>query len=119
MKLILSSFFFFFFFNDTATTEIYTLSLHDALPICQGAFYYLTKPVDPLQLQVLLEKSLEQASLTREVDLLRHQLRQKGTYGKLIGGSKGMQAAYRWIELAAKSAGPVFLYGESGTGKEL
>src|SRR2546430_15076461 len=25
---------FFFFFNDTATTEIYTLSLHDALPIC-------------------------------------------------------------------------------------
>src|SRR5438105_14082829 len=26
--------FFFFFFNDTATTEIYTLSLHDALPIC-------------------------------------------------------------------------------------
>src|SRR6266550_9617992 len=29
--------FFFFFFNDTATTEIYTLSLHDALPICQRA----------------------------------------------------------------------------------
>src|SRR3712207_9246031 len=28
------SMFFFFFFNDTATTEIYTLSLHDALPIC-------------------------------------------------------------------------------------
>src|SRR5256885_5281387 len=27
--------FFFFFFNDTATTEIYTLSLHDALPILQ------------------------------------------------------------------------------------
>src|SRR5260370_38085134 len=26
----------FFFFNDTATTEIYTLSLHDALPICVG-----------------------------------------------------------------------------------
>src|SRR2546423_4908232 len=29
--------FFFFFFNDTATTEIYTLSLHDALPICPSA----------------------------------------------------------------------------------
>src|SRR2546425_12426875 len=28
---------FFFFFNDTATTEIYTLSLHDALPICGRA----------------------------------------------------------------------------------
>ena len=32
-KSILSTFFFLFFFNDTATTEIYTLSLHDALPI--------------------------------------------------------------------------------------
>src|SRR2546422_5356438 len=32
--MLYSSDFFFFFFNDTATTEIYTLSLHDALPIC-------------------------------------------------------------------------------------
>src|SRR3712207_8157633 len=30
-----------FFFNDTATTEIYTLSLHDALPICDGALHRL------------------------------------------------------------------------------
>src|SRR5574340_1295089 len=32
-SFVISFFFFFFFFNDTATTEIYTLSLHDALPI--------------------------------------------------------------------------------------
>src|SRR5438132_6697404 len=37
MFLCLYFFLFFFFFNDTATTEIYTLSLHDALPICAGA----------------------------------------------------------------------------------
>src|SRR3712207_7918507 len=35
--LIFIILFFFFFFNDTATTEIYTLSLHDALPIWPGA----------------------------------------------------------------------------------
>src|SRR2546428_8414854 len=35
--LYLVFFFFFFFFNDTATTEIYTLSLHDALPILDSA----------------------------------------------------------------------------------
>src|SRR2546422_7339817 len=35
--------FFFFFFNDTATTEIYTLSLHDALPICRWPRYVETK----------------------------------------------------------------------------
>src|SRR2546422_6973649 len=33
----LTYYFFFFFFNDTATTEIYTLSLHDALPISNSA----------------------------------------------------------------------------------
>src|SRR5258706_9633376 len=33
------SFFSFFFFNDTATTEIYTLSLHDALPISKKSVY--------------------------------------------------------------------------------
>src|SRR2546429_6234023 len=41
-------FFFFFFFNDTATTEIYTLSLHDALPIC----YLLTAPFGPRPIHV-------------------------------------------------------------------
>src|SRR2546429_6915785 len=42
-------FFFFFFFNDTATTEIYTLSLHDALP-CAAAeleFAHLAQPELP------------------------------------------------------------------------
>jgi DNA-binding NtrC family response regulator len=84
-----------------------------------GAFDYLTKPVDATRLQVLLEKSIEQESLSREVSFLRHQLRQKGSFGQLVGQSKGMQEVYRWIELAATSTAPVLVYGESGTGKEL
>src|SRR2546428_14129600 len=36
VTILIPSIFFFFFFNDTATTEIYTLSLHDALPISPG-----------------------------------------------------------------------------------
>src|SRR6266566_5939698 len=43
--MFISLFFFFFFFNDTATTEIYTLSLHDALPICPHCGYDF--PPDP------------------------------------------------------------------------
>src|SRR3712207_8634418 len=35
----------FFFFNDTATTEIYTLSLHDALPICRLRRHLLPLPL--------------------------------------------------------------------------
>src|SRR2546427_5556290 len=37
----------FFFFNDTATTEIYTLSLHDALPIYLSSLAYLRLPMAP------------------------------------------------------------------------
>src|SRR2546425_12916314 len=37
---LLYYFFFFFFFNDTATTEIYTLSLHDALPISKSEGFW-------------------------------------------------------------------------------
>ena len=60
-----------------------------------GAFDYLTKPVDTTRLQVLLEKSIEQESLSREVSFLRHQLRQKGSFGQMVGQSRGMQEVYR------------------------
>src|SRR2546430_6891000 len=38
-----SPIFIFFFYNDTATTEIYTLSLHDALPICAEELAHLSE----------------------------------------------------------------------------
>src|SRR2546430_17610495 len=44
--------FFFFFFNDTATTEIYTLSLHDALPIYRLGGPFLTVAVPRVVLAV-------------------------------------------------------------------
>src|SRR5438034_2029064 len=47
IRVVLCSFFFFFFFNDTATTEIYTLSLHDALPISTSRFSTRTARPSP------------------------------------------------------------------------
>src|SRR5256885_17239047 len=47
----MSASFFFFFFNDTATTEIYTLSLHDALPISQRAHLSELRSEDGLRRQ--------------------------------------------------------------------
>src|SRR5258706_8674615 len=44
LHLLFSPLFFFFFFNDTATTEIYTLSLHDALPIYTGSASRASSP---------------------------------------------------------------------------
>src|SRR5471030_3484468 len=49
----------FFFFNDTATTEIYTLSLHDALPICNasGWMTHVVEPAGPATMLSLDRKS--------------------------------------------------------------
>src|SRR5256885_6063871 len=47
--------FIFFFFNDTATTEIYTLSLHDALPIYPGT--YSPRHADPRLLAIPTSRS--------------------------------------------------------------
>src|SRR6185503_20626459 len=48
--------FFIFFFNDTATTEIYTLSLHDALPIFQDGLVAARLPVDAVQLVPITDR---------------------------------------------------------------
>src|SRR5256885_13544643 len=47
--MLLVLLFFFFFFNDTATTEIYTLSLHDALPISTSGWQAWSRTRRPLR----------------------------------------------------------------------
>src|SRR5690554_7798060 len=51
---MLSLFFFFFFFNDTATTEIYTLSLHDALPIFESNSDTVRIANDSLEYEIII-----------------------------------------------------------------
>ena len=85
----------------------------------EGAYDYLTKPVDPRRLRVLLEKAVERGEIQREVVLLRRQLRESRGFGSLLGASQPMQEVYRLIELAAASSAPVLITGETGTGKEL
>src|SRR5471030_3522921 len=61
-------FFLFFFFNDTATTEIYTLSLHDALPILNAKKWAVTHKIDS-KFAADIERSEEHTS---ELQSLRH-----------------------------------------------
>src|SRR2546430_6544239 len=62
------SFLFFFFFNDTATTEIYTLSLHDALPIFQAHLLVLLgRLVAPGQVDQVLDQPRELLDLGDDV----------------------------------------------------
>src|SRR2546426_9827935 len=69
-RLVLHSISFFFFFNDTATTEIYTLSLHDALPISQRR-----KGVERLASRPLAFGMLDRAV----ADVLRRRVDRKST----------------------------------------
>jgi DNA-binding NtrC family response regulator len=85
----------------------------------EGAYDYLTKPMDIQRLRLLIEKALERSEVMREVTLLRRQLRDSRGLGRLLGTSTPMQEVYHLIDLAAATAAPVLVSGESGTGKEL
>jgi DNA-binding NtrC family response regulator len=85
----------------------------------EGAYDYLTKPVDIQRLKILLDKIVERLETMREVKALRRQLREHGTFGSLIGNSPEMRKIYQIIEQAAPTSASVLITGESGTGKEL
>src|SRR5215472_2548251 len=85
----------------------------------EGAYDFLTKPVDIARLKMLVPKAAERAEDGREVQVLRRRVKQVWGLGKLVGNSVTMQGVYRLIELAAPTAAPVLITGESGTGKEL
>ena len=87
--------------------------------IKEGAYDYLTKPVEPQRLKILLDKIVERQDTLREVKVLRKQLREHGTFGKMIGNSPQMRRVYQTIEQAAPTQANVLIWGESGTGKEL
>ena len=86
----------------------------------EGAYDYLTKPVDPQRLKILLDKIVERQDTLREVKVLRRQLREHGTFGTMIGRQPGDAEG-----LSADRAGGADVrvhsrdLGESGTGKEL
>jgi DNA-binding NtrC family response regulator len=85
----------------------------------QGAYDYLTKPVDPERLRLLIDKSVEKSLTLREVSVLRHRVKAVWGHGSLVGTSKPMQEVYRLIDLSAPTSTTVLVLGESGTGKEL
>ncbi|HKT81154.1 MAG TPA: sigma-54 dependent transcriptional regulator, partial [Vicinamibacterales bacterium] len=85
----------------------------------EGAYDYLTKPVDLQRLKILLDKIVERQATLREVKVLRRQLRDFGAFGSLVGNSPEMRKIYQIVEQSAPTSASVLITGESGTGKEL
>jgi len=86
----------------------------------QGAFYYLTKPVNLEELEFLVKKALTQQSLQEENRELRRELfRERFEEGNILAHSGKMKQVLEMVDRVAPTRSTILLQGESGTGKEL
>lgn len=85
----------------------------------EGAFDYLTKPLNIDELLLVIERSLERGRLAGEAQALRGQVEELSTFNNIIGSSPEMRQVFAKITQIAPSRATVLLEGESGTGKEL
>jgi DNA-binding NtrC family response regulator len=82
-----------------------------------GAYDFLTKPLDKNHLLLIIGKALERDSLKRQVACLKSEVDSR--YTSIIGTSPNIRTVMEASQRAAKSDVGVLLLGESGTGKEL
>ncbi|HEY3244892.1 MAG TPA: sigma-54 dependent transcriptional regulator [Phycisphaerae bacterium] len=84
-----------------------------------GAEDYLTKPVNPDELLLLIKRALTARGKDAQIAQLSERLDSKLGLEKLIGQSKPMQDVFARLRRAARSESTILVLGESGTGKEL
>src|SRR2546430_3674619 len=93
---------FFFFFNDTATTEIYTLSLHDALPI-----YFKAGQVQPVQMVdgVQVDRDGDELAINRSEEHTSELQSQSNLVCRLLLEKKKTNTSPEFIELPHHALG--------------
>lgn len=85
----------------------------------RGAYSYLTKPFDPRELLLQIERALENRRLASEIKRLQGLLEEKYSFANIVARSEKMQRVLEVVSRIAKTDSTVFIHGESGTGKEL
>ena len=85
----------------------------------KGAYWFLQKPVDLRQLEIVLERGLKARTNEKEVVALKTRLDKKFSLGEVIGSSDALQKAIEQVRTVAPSNATILLLGETGTGKEL
>lgn len=84
-----------------------------------GAYDYLTKPVDPETLVRIIRKAIEHQELKRQVSTLRDRIASESGLDRIVAVSPAMRGILETIEAVAATDATVLIEGESGTGKEL
>ncbi len=87
--------------------------------IKKGAYTYITKPFDPKNLLMHIDKALESRRLTFELENLRQLLHQEYSFSNIVAKSEKMREILKLVSQIAPTDSTVFIHGESGTGKEL
>lgn len=85
----------------------------------EGAFDYITKPIDFDELKIVVSKALEKQKLLSENMYLRRQLQGRFEFSNIIGSSPAMNLLFERMNRIVKADSAVLVSGESGTGKEL
>ncbi|MCU0573953.1 MAG: sigma-54 dependent transcriptional regulator [Syntrophobacteraceae bacterium] len=85
----------------------------------EGAYDYLTKPVDPEDLVRIIQKAVEHQELKRQVSTLRDRIAHETGLDRIVAVSPAMREILETIEAVAGTDATVLIEGESGTGKEL
>ena len=84
-----------------------------------GAFDYISKPVDLDELDLMIERVIENKNLRSEIQILKNQLKEKFKIDSFISHSPKMEDVLSIAARAADSKATVLISGESGTGKEV
>ncbi|MEE8575586.1 MAG: sigma-54 dependent transcriptional regulator, partial [Thermodesulfobacteriota bacterium] len=85
-----------------------------------GAFDYIAKPFDLTELEIIVDRALENIKLKHELGNLKSRLKEKlSSESTLVGKSRPIQNVFKTVGKIAAQDVTVLLYGESGTGKEL
>jgi DNA-binding NtrC family response regulator len=85
----------------------------------EGAYDYITKPIDPDYLDHLVDKALKQQALTLENQKLKDTVSELAAPGEIIGDSPEIKRVLELVQTVAPTDTTVIIRGESGTGKEL
>jgi len=85
----------------------------------EGAYDYLTKPIDLAELDLLIQRIGERQRLLSENRLLREQLLERYSFAGIVSQSARMEEVLNTAGRVAQSRASVLIRGESGTGKEL